>query len=305
MNYPSFFLGGTFPEGYSFTIKAPGAFHHARWMARIIYTLQIALFKHQLVEYEFFCNSCDLEHIWSLAAFLSLFYVKHWFTSPSLTDAAVNDLEMWNDFYDITQLSGQQLRSYPHFFQEMAVAALQKLNLHLWYLTERHIVFAFASDKLSISTKVKMWQKLQTHRSSRVPAAVTGRGLVQMPAIQKTTRLPDLVGPDSLELFKIIPSLEPLSRCNPRLWSQMEEYSTFKTLIASLPATNDACERVLGLVTEIEKRTSAPKNENELKNVIKVSHVYRAQVRKQAKQALDSSKKIDTTTKKFLKDLKW
>ena len=85
----------------------------------------------------------------------------------------------------------------------------------------------------------------------------------------------------------------------------MDEYSTFQTLITSLPATNDACERVLGLVTEIEKRASAPKSEGELKNVIKVSHAYRAQVRQQAKQELGSGKKIDTTTKKFLKSLKW
>ena len=29
-------------------IKAPGACHHARWMSKILYTLKIALFKHQL-----------------------------------------------------------------------------------------------------------------------------------------------------------------------------------------------------------------------------------------------------------------
>ena len=64
---------------------------------------------------------------------------------------------MWNGFYDITQLSAQQLCSYPKLFQEMAVAALQKLNLHLWYLTEQHVVFASASDMMPISVKVQMW----------------------------------------------------------------------------------------------------------------------------------------------------
>ena len=117
------FLVCTFPQGYKFTFKAPGAFHHARWMARIIYTVMIALFQHQLAEDEVFSGTCNLDRIWSLAAFLTLFYVKHWFTAPKLVDAAVNDLELWNSFNDITMLSAKQLRGYPEFFQEMAVAA--------------------------------------------------------------------------------------------------------------------------------------------------------------------------------------
>ena len=178
------------------------------------------------------------------------------------------------------------------------------MNNHLWYLTERHVVFALASDLVPLSVKVQMWQKIQFYQSNRTPAAVTGRGLVQMPAIQRSTRLPDLIGPDSYELFKILPALEPLTRCHPRLWSQMEEYASFKTLVDNLPGTNDARKRVLGLTTEIEQRSSAPKSEAELKNVLKLSHAYRAQLQKQAKQALNS-KKTDTTTKAFLKNLKW
>ena len=64
----------------------------------------------------------------------------------------------------------------------MAEAALQKLNLHLWYLTERHVVFAFASEQVPMQMKVKMWQMLQ-YKTSKAPAAVAGSGLVQMPAI--------------------------------------------------------------------------------------------------------------------------
>ena len=40
------FLGGSCPKGMAF--YAPGAQHHARWMAAIIYTIKIALFAHQL-----------------------------------------------------------------------------------------------------------------------------------------------------------------------------------------------------------------------------------------------------------------
>ena len=48
------FLGGPKMEKLGVdTIKAPGAYHHARWMSKVLYTLKIALFRHQLVEVYF------------------------------------------------------------------------------------------------------------------------------------------------------------------------------------------------------------------------------------------------------------
>ena len=53
----------------------------------------------------------------------------------------------------------------------MATAAQQKLNNHLWFLTERHVVFAFASDRVPMSVKTQMFNKLQEYRS--FPSAST------------------------------------------------------------------------------------------------------------------------------------
>ena len=56
-------------------ILAPGACHHARWMARIIYTLKMALFRCQL-ENKF--DSVFLENVSTLALFLWIYYLKPW-----------------------------------------------------------------------------------------------------------------------------------------------------------------------------------------------------------------------------------
>ena len=298
------FLGGTFPSQYRFTFKAPGAFTHSRWMARIIYTLMIALFQHQLEHISEFAEY-DLDRIWSLAAFLSLYYVRYWFLSPNLADAAVNDLEMWNNLNDIMLLSSQHIRNYPCHFKEMAAAAQQKLNNHLWFLTERHIIFALASDRVSIAVKTQMINKLRSFRLSSTPAAVIGNGLVQMPVLQKSTRLPDLIGPDSFSFFDILPQFDILQHSNPRVWYTLDEYALFQSLIKNMPATNDVCERALGMATEIQKRATAPKSDEQMDNIIKVTHSYRAAVRAQAKHALGNSKKADTTTKSFLKNFRW
>ena len=67
----------------------------------MIYTIMIAMFKHQLAEDPDFTDDCDLDLIWSLATFLCLYYVKYWFLSPNLVDAAVNDLNLWNELNDV------------------------------------------------------------------------------------------------------------------------------------------------------------------------------------------------------------
>ena len=108
------------------------------------------------------------------------------------------------------------------------------------YLTECHVVFAFISDRVTLPVNIKMWKKLQAYKSSSNEAAVTGRGIVQMPAIQKTTCLSHLVGPDSHELFNVLPRFEILMRYNPSKWQEMDEFKSLRALLDTVPGTNDA-----------------------------------------------------------------
>ena len=86
------FLGGTIPKNLrNVTIKSPGAYHHARWMSKVLYTLKIALLKKQLGKYY---KSEHLEDIYNLAIFLSLFYTKAWLTCTDAANSPSNDLEL-------------------------------------------------------------------------------------------------------------------------------------------------------------------------------------------------------------------
>ena len=102
-----------------------------------------------------------------------------------------------------------------------------------------------------------------------------------------------------------MPQFEILTNSNPRVWCDLPAFESYKSLIQNIPATNDSCERVLGMVSEINKRSSAPKSDEQMNNIIKVTHSYRAAVRNHAKLALNESKKADPTTKKFMKNFSW
>ena len=72
-------------------VKAPGAIHNARWMAKALYTLKIALFLNQLKNV---FSEKELENKHNLAIFLAAFYAKQWLTSANTRDAPSNDLEV-------------------------------------------------------------------------------------------------------------------------------------------------------------------------------------------------------------------
>ena len=61
-------------------VKAPGAIHKARWMAKALYTLKIALFWNQLKNVY---SEKELKNIHTLAIFLAVFYTKQWLTSAN------------------------------------------------------------------------------------------------------------------------------------------------------------------------------------------------------------------------------
>ena len=76
----------------------------------------------------------------SLASFLSLFYVKNWCTVSVVADASIHNLELWNPFKSMKHKK-KTLKLFPPLYLKFANSAQEKLERHLWYVSERHIVF--------------------------------------------------------------------------------------------------------------------------------------------------------------------
>jgi len=87
------FVGGTPPRGVHF--RAPGAIHHARWMAKAIYALKMWLFQKQ-----FGITTREEKALRSICIFVV--YLKAWFTAPFAACAPSNDIQLLQrlDEYD-------------------------------------------------------------------------------------------------------------------------------------------------------------------------------------------------------------
>ncbi|KAK4295407.1 hypothetical protein Pmani_032022 [Petrolisthes manimaculis] len=81
------FLGAVLPQGIHFA--APGAMHQARWMAKVIYTFKVWMFRAQF-------NLTSREHkgLRELCIFFSCIYVEAWTTASIASKAPRNDLKL-------------------------------------------------------------------------------------------------------------------------------------------------------------------------------------------------------------------
>ena len=278
------FLKGVSTTEYKFI--PPGACHHARWMAKIIYTIKLTIFQDQLSD-QFSLEF--MKKISSLSLFLCLFYVKTWICAPVGVAAPKNDLNLLKDF----NLILAKPDNYPEYFTEFALAAQNKLKDHLWYLSERLVPLCLFSDRTLVSEKQAVRRALLKYRFSEAGPNMS------MPVfdLEKSTtyQLQDFIGPDSwtfLDLVTVTSNEEPSTsqasthnalsflETHPSKWGLNPAYLSVEKQVQNLTVVNDAAERGLALVTEFHNK-NAPKDENQKQFLLKIVKEMRA---KQAQQ---------------------
>ncbi|KAG7160802.1 hypothetical protein Hamer_G024967 [Homarus americanus] len=253
-------LGVNPPRGTHFL--RPGACHHARWMAKIIYYLKIYMFSHQLELSSDLCVKLQ-----RMAIFVSLLYTPAWLKSPVAEDAPVNDLQLHHE-----------LLRYRAVDCEVADAALAVASRHLWYLRPQTVVLSLCSEKLSAAEKKEMATKLSCLEETNDYA---NDNLV----IQQTTRLSDLIDERSWMIFKEHHVCGTAWLMSPvEDWEKNEEFMKLKDFSRSLKVTNDVAERGIKLMQDFIG--SVTKDEQQLQDVMQLVEKHRKQMSGFSKSAL-------------------
>ena len=218
------FLGVSIPD---FSFKKPGAFHHARWLAKIIYCLKIWMFRKQLpslTKQEVLC----VKHV---SIFAILIYMKSWFSATDAACAPRIDLE--------TIL---KLRSY-HDVQIREIAA-RKLENHLWYLSEELVGFSLFDKNVSVETKqaiVHEMERYSDEENEDIPKRIQLQSSF-LPPLEK------FATPISKRLFKILGLDTSFLHLDPNVWENNEAYLEAKRIVSNIPVVNDVAERGIALI---------------------------------------------------------
>lgn len=264
------FLGGKPKGGVRF--MKPGAIHHARWMAKVIYTLKIWLFRSQ-----FQLTSREERGLRDICVFTARLYVKAWFTASQAAAAPGNDLQLIKD-----------LVAYEAVHKQIADAAATKFSSHLWYLSEELVVLSLFDDNTSADDKAAIVRAIQ-QSSPTNEEEPPKKAEVDLKTI-KDRQLSSFASNKSLTLFELLKLPTTLLNEDPSSWNMLDDYKLAKVTVNALTVVNDHAERGVALVQEYSGLLT--KDEEQLQFALQVVHEHRQRYPNVLKKTLAGSGRL-------------
>lgn len=230
------FLGHTPLSGISF--RAPGAFHHARWMAKAIYCLKIYLFREQ-----FRLSIRELNDIRDICSFIVRLYVKAWFSAPIATAAPNFDLNFLISLYN-----------YGTTDKEISTATVKKMCGHLWYLSAEAVGLAFFDSSISIDVKQRMVASLKGSLNDDADICLN-RHILQPKYVAslKNKTVDYFVSKKTVSFFKRFNMSTEFMDYDPSTWHQRDSYIHGLQVVQKMQVVNDVAERNVKLMEEFNK----------------------------------------------------
>ncbi|ESO02978.1 hypothetical protein HELRODRAFT_173812 [Helobdella robusta] len=217
---------------------APGAFHHARWMAKAIYSLKINLFREQ-----FQLTNFEKQGFHDICLFIINIYVKVWLNAPKSALAPNQDLQLLKSLVNYNKVN--------KFISDISVS---KFINHLWYLNPEQAVFSLFDDSLSNCVKKRMATKLisQANEDEELDDYCDMKPLIKLNEVSEILdkNVDHFISSQSINFLKRFNINDQFLHTNPELWSNNEEYLKSKKIVDGLKVTNDTAERGVKLITD-------------------------------------------------------
>jgi len=131
-------------DGGEMTFQRPGALHKARWMAKLLYSLKIALLEKDISELPpgTITTRQQVPNIRAFVTFVTHVYCIWWQTCKKTVDAPWHDLQLY-----------KRLMQYKMIDKNIAQSATRDLNRHRWYLTAEMVPLALFSHNVPDRTQ--------------------------------------------------------------------------------------------------------------------------------------------------------
>ena len=214
--------------------------HHARWMAKALYTLKTELL-HTGSKQHIKLTERELVAIQRFNRFVILIYLQAWFTCNSTNEASINDLKILErlnhgDDKDIGNIG---------------------TKWHAWYLSPEMATLAIFSTQLSCAEKQLLVDGMTTEHGPHL--------LTELPSGVSVMRIFrsffDTVGSDTSFLSVVVDR-----------WCETMSYQQALKTVKNLPCINDCAERGVALV---ENFNDVARDESQKQCVLQVVEKHR------------------------------
>lgn len=239
------------------TFIYPGAFHHARWMAKAIYCLKIFMFREQypMTEEERLA-------VRDTSTFIVMLYFEAWFTAPVASAAPNHDLQFLKNLYN-----------YKSVDEEVSNVTVKKLRNHLWYLNAETAAMAFFDESISFDVKRKMVSELDPCEESDdyVPKRIQINSRDIVGYCDK--EMNDFVSPQTRNFFRRFGIVQDFLKTDSSVWGQNENYANGLKIVKQLKVVNDVAERGVRLFTDYNEILT--RNEEQKQCILQIVSEYR------------------------------
>nr|CAR82250.1 hypothetical protein [Cotesia congregata] len=213
----------------------PGAFHHARWMSKAIYSLKICIFRDILdIDDETKKNLLDI------CLFIVFIYVPFWFEAPLAALAPNQDLRFLKAVYQ-----------YKTIDKQISEAVLNKFKNHLWYLNGETAALSFFDENISFSIKRKMVKALENNENQDFDSSKRYgiHTISEIVNLQKKD-IDFFINSDSLQFFERFNIDKNFLKLDVETWADNNDYLEGLRIVKNLQIVNDVAERAIKLTQE-------------------------------------------------------
>ena len=258
-------------QGDDFVMRAPGALHHARFLASCLYIMKLVMLSG--VTPRGLLTPNMLVNLKQMALYISLFHGP-WFLQARVAAIAPRlDLELWNHMKVFHDINGG-----------IADAVIHSLERHLWYLTEELVVFGLFDSDLDPDVKEAMANALlRTPKPNRFEP---GKPEFPVALMANNPTMDQLIGSKSWLLFSLLGKSGDWLQMPVRLWDTDNEYVSMKETVSHLEVVNDTAERG---VKDIQEYANAARDGGQRGRIILVSNSHRVKLPQFQKNEMENN----------------
>ena len=270
------------PESFK-AFQRPGAFHKARWMAKMIYSFKIVLMGKEISSLPpgTVVGKGQLEKLETFMQFVVFCYVPWWITAPVAAAAPLNDLKLI-----------ESVNNYKKINLQISNAAHKAIGLHMWYLTQELVPLCLFDSHASTNLKTSVAYAILASEKVDTLQQREGSGygkpvFPKVPNADKDKKLSDFVGSDSRLFFKILGIDSEFLSQPVAEWNKNSNFILGENIVKNLHVVNDAAERGVKLCNDF---LGAAKSEAKLQKTLQVVENARSRLPNQRKRKMLSEK---------------
>ncbi|KAG7161288.1 hypothetical protein Hamer_G016356, partial [Homarus americanus] len=241
------FLDGSPPRGIRF--GKPGPVHHACWMSKALYSLQIFMFQHQ-----FQLTIMEKKLIQTMSLFVALVYGPVWFKAPEVFEAPSKDISFF-----------KQLHYYGEKIDEsVGMAATKAFQRHLWYLSEESVALALFSE-----IKREILESMNGKNEKKECPKKLKVTEEEIPSLEPK----NLASTNTNCFFQTTLLDSGFVSKDPSQWNDDPQFLQSREILQELQVVNDVAERTVKLIQD--NNSSITKSEDQKQHLLQVVTTHR------------------------------